>query len=238
MLGQFNAKFSSFRTRQNVYGYILVGFSFMLLTLLTVKIFAPQIETDAATQTASQTVGPWSLSMANDSAATINITPTASQAVYTATNNLSVTNSCTAGATITINMKSTSNKLTRAAVNSDTLTKDINATTTSSLDNNSWGFSLDSGSTYAAVPISTATGATVYNATAEQDDALTVPVMFGVKTDNNMPSGAYTNDVVYTMTPKPGCLSYGVTWNFDGGTAKSGATYPTSLNWGATVNLS
>ena len=239
-MGHLRANISNFYTRQSVYGNILVGFSFLALTLLTVKTLAPQIDTDATSQTASQTVGPWSLSMANDSAVTINITPTSSQAVYTATNNLSVTNSCTAGATITMTTNSTaSNSLTRAAVSSDTLEKNIAATTAAnSLSNNSWGYSLNSGSTYNAVPKKGTTAATIYDASAAQTTALSVPVMFGVKTDNNMPSGAYTNDVVYTMTPKAGCLTYSVTWDFDGGTAKSGATYPTSLNWGATVNLS
>lgn len=119
-MGHLRANISNFYTRQSVYGNILVGFSFLALTLLTVKTLAPQIDTDATSQTASQTVGPWSLSMANDSAVTINITPTSSQAVYTATNNLSVTNSCTAGATITMTTNSTaSNSLTRAAVSSD-----------------------------------------------------------------------------------------------------------------------
>ena len=233
------ANLGDLRTRQSVYGGILAGFSFLVLTLLTVKVFAPQVDTNAATQNAAQTVGPYTMSMANNDTVSIAITPTSSQAVYTAANNLSVTNTCSAGATITMTTASTtSNSLTRTAVNGDTLPKDIVATTSSSLDNNSWGFSKNSGSTYAAVPKKGETAATIYDASAAQTSALSVPVMFGVKTDNNMPSGAYTNDVVYTMTPKAGCLTYGVTWNFDGGTAKSGATYPTSLSWGATVNLS
>ena len=223
--------------RQSVYCSILVGFSFMVLTLLTVKTLAPEIKTEAASQTASQTVGPYTMSMANDSVASINITPTASQAVYTATNNISVTNTCTAGAAITMTTNSTtSNSLVRTG--SDSLTKEIAATTTSSLDNNSWGYALSNSSTYYAVPKKGATAATIYNATAAQTTNLTVPVKFGVKTDSSMPSGAYTNDVVYTMTPKAGCLTYSVTWNMNGGTAKSGATYPTTLNWGQTVNLS
>ena len=238
-MGQKFIKLSNFRRRQTVCGYILVGVSFLLLSLLTVKIFAPQVETDAASQTASQTVGPYSLSMANDSVATINITPTASQAVYTASNNLSVTNTCTSGATITMTVNSTtSNALTRSATNSDTLTKTIAATSGSSLVDNSWGYSKNNGTNYYPVPLKNATPATIYDASAAQTSALSVPVLFGVKTDNNLPSGNYTNTVVYTMTPKSGCLTYSITWDMDGGTKKSGATYPTSKGWGETVNLS
>jgi len=235
----FESKIAKLRSHQNIFGYILVGFSFLLLTLITVKTFAPEVKSEAANQTASQTVGPYTMSMSNDSVTNISIVPTASQQIYSASNNLSVINTCPAGASITMTTNSTSsNSLTRSATNSDTLTKDIVATTSTSLDNNSWGYALNNSSTYYAVPKKGTTSATIYNATAAQTSALTVPVKFGVKTDNNLPSGTYSNDVVYTMTPKSGCNSYSVTWNYDGGTAKSGATYPTSLSWGQTVNLS
>lgn len=224
---------------QDICGCILVGFSFFVLTLLTVKTLAPDINTDAATQTASQTIGPYTMSMANDSVATIDITPTSTQTVYSASNNLSVTNTCSAGATITLTTNSTtSNNLTRVAMDSDTLTKDIAATTTTGLDNNSWGYSIDNGSNYYAVPKKGGTAATIYDGSAAISSTLSVSVKFGVKMDNTLPAGSYINDVVYTMTPKAGCLSYGLTWDMDGGTRKSGATYPTSLSWGATVNLS
>lgn len=227
---------NNLRIRQNVCGYILIGFSFLILTFLTVKVLVPEINTNAATQTASETIGPWSLSMANDSEVNIDITPTATQTIYSATNNLSVTNSCTAGATITMNTNSeATNSLVRSG--SDTATKEIPATTTTSLDDNSWGYALNNSSTYYAVPKKGAPAATIYNGTAAQTTALTVPVKFGVKVDNNIPSGTYTNDVIYTMTPNAGCLTYSVTWDLDGGTAASGKTYPTSLAWGATVNL-
>ena len=230
-------KIDKLKVRQKVYGYLLVGFSFLVLTIITVKTLAPEIGVDAASQTASQTVGPYTMSMSNDSVATISITPTDSQAVYTGTNNLSVTNTCPSGASITMTTNSTSsNSLTRTGT--DSLTKEIAATTTTALDNNSWGYALNSSSTYYAVPKKDATAATIYNATAAQTSALSVPVKFGVKVDNNIPSGTYTNDVLYTMTPKSGCLIYSLTWDMNSGTAKSGVTYPSSLSWGATIDLS
>lgn len=225
----FSLKNISLGRKQNVCGYIMLGVSFMLLSFLTVKFLAPDVDSSAASQTAEQTVGPHTMSMANNSTSTINVTPTESQAVYSATNNLSVTNTCSAGATITMKTSGTSNALTRTATAGDTLTKTIAATTGTSLQNNSWGYSLDDGATWAAVPASNGTAATVYNESAARAaTASPISFKFGVKVDNSIPSGAYTNDVVYTMTPKAGCLTYSVTWNMNGGTAKSGATYPTS----------
>ena len=97
-----------------MYGNILVGLSFLSLTFLTVKTFAPDIKSNAETQNISETVGPYTMSMSNDTVASINITPTASQTVYTGTNNLTVKNTCPDGATITLTTNSTtSNSLVR-----------------------------------------------------------------------------------------------------------------------------
>ena len=90
-----------------MYGNILVGLSFLSLTFLTVKTFAPDIKSNAETQNISETVGPYTMSMSNDTVASINITPTASQTVYTGTNNLTVKNTCPDGATITLTTNST-----------------------------------------------------------------------------------------------------------------------------------
>lgn len=219
-----------------LYSGLFVGLAFFALTAMVVKFFAPDVNSSA--ETASQTVGPYTMSMASDDSVSINATPTESQAVYTATNNLSVTNSCEAGATVTIATASkSSNSLMRAGL--DSLAKEIAATTSSSsLVDNSWGFSIDGGLTYKAVPKLGQTAATVYSSENAQTTALAVPVMFGVKFDSTLPSGAYINDVIYTMAPDSACLVYTVNWDLDGGTAAAGATYPTTLAWGETVDLS
>ena len=220
-----------------MYGNILVGLSFLSLTFLTVKTFAPDIKSNAETQNISETVGPYTMSMSNDTVASINITPTASQTVYTGTNNLTVKNTCPDGATITLTTNSTtSNSLVRTGTDSGT--KEIPATSTSALSNNSWGYALDNTDTYNAVPKKGTTPATIYDAVSAQTTNLTIPVKYGVKTDNTLPSGTYSADVVYSMSPKSGCLGYTVTWDMDGGTRKDGVTYPSLLGWGDTVNLS
>ena len=223
-------------SRQNVYLNILVGFSFMVLTFLAVKTFAPDIRSNAETNTAEQTVGPYTASISLDSATAINIVPTASQAVYTGTNEITYTNTCPYGFNVTMSSVDEDTNLTR--VGSDSGTKTIPTITSGTeLTDNTWGFSTDGGTTYNAIP-ALANQVTIINTSSATATAATLNVLYGVKTDNNLPSGSYINDLIYTVSVKPQCLSYGITWDYDGGTAASGADYPTSLNFGSTLDLS
>ena len=222
-------------------GYVAVAFSVSALSFISTKIFIPDTNTKAATQTASQTAGPNTISMSNSDAVAINAIPTSEQTIYSGTNALSITNSCPNGATVTLTTNSNSdtaaaNNLIRSG--SDDLSKTIAPTTGSSLVNNSWGYSINGGTNYYAVPAKDETPAKIYDSTSATSSAESVNVKYGIKMDNNIPSGNYSNDVIYTVAVKPACLSYGVTWNLDGGTGATGATYPTELNWGQTINLS
>ena len=208
----------------------------MLLSFIVAKFFLPDLGSNAATQNASETVGPYTLSMSNDSVANVDITPTASQQVFTTTNNLTLSNSCSQGATISISTNSeTSNDLTRNGT--DSATKTIPATTGSSLLDNTWGFSTDGGTTYNPVPMKGGTATYVYDA-VEAATNKNIPVQFGIKTDSSLPSGTYTTDVVYTAAVKSGCLTYSLAWDLNGGTGKSGTSYATTnVNWGTTFDL-
>ena len=225
--------------RSNICIYNSLAFlSFLVLTFFAVKILAPSISTNADTKTETQNVGPYSMSLSNEDIVSIDITPTPTQSIYTKDTNIVTKNTCEAGASISISTNSnTSNKLTRASVNGDTLPKDILATTTPTLDDNSWGYSLNNSNNYLAVPKQGETVANIYDATSSQPTDLTIPIKFAVKTDDTIPSGSYTTDLLYTMTPKPGCLGYGITWDFNKGTKKPNTIYPTSKNWNETVNL-
>lgn len=178
------------------------------------------------------------MSLSNEDIVSIDITPTPTQSIYTKDTNIITKNTCEAGASISISTNSnTSNKLTRASVNGDTLPKDILATTTPTLDDNSWGYQLNNSNNYLAVPKQGEVVAKIYDTTSSQTTDLTIPIKFAVKTDDTIPSGTYTNDLLYTMTPKPGCLGYGITWDFNKGTKKPNVIYPTSKNWNETINL-
>ena len=225
--------------RSNICIYNSLAFlSFLVLTFFAVKLLAPSISTNADTKTETQNVGPYSMSLSNEDIVSIDITPTPTQSIYAKDTNIVTKNTCEAGASISISTNSnTSNKLTRASVNGDTLPKDILATTTPTLDDNSWGYSLNNSNNYLAVPKQGETVANIYDATSSQTTDLTIPIKFAVKTDDTIPSGTYTNDLLYTMAPKPGCLGYGITWDFNKGTKKPNVTYPTSKNWNETINL-
>lgn len=178
------------------------------------------------------------MSLSNEDIVSIDITPTPTQSIYTKDTNIVAKNTCEAGVSISISTNSnTSNKLTRLSVNGDTLPKDILATTTPTLDNNSWGYQLNNSNNYLAVPKQGEAVANIYDATSSQTTDLTIPIKFAVKTDDTIPSGTYTADLLYTMTPKPGCLGYGITWDFDKGTKKPNTIYPISKNWNETINL-
>ena len=230
--------FGSFNT---TLGYTFSVLSFTTLTALTVQFFAPIIKTNATEQTASQTVGPNTISVSSDDTISIDITPTSTQEIHSATNALNITNSCKHGATITLSTNSNSD--TEAANNlirtgTDDLAKTITPTTGDGLIDNSWGFSIDGGETFHAVPAKDKTPATIYNSSSATSEAETVNIKYGVKLDTNIPSGNYSNDVLYTVAVKPACLRYQISWNFDEGTANSNATYPTSLAYGETIALS
>lgn len=215
----------------------------MVLTLLTVKTLAPEIRTEATSEE-NLTVGPYTLSMATTDTVPITITPTDTQTIYKSvvTNNVTVKNTCTAGAkvTMTANGSNTSLKRTNGG---DSLTKEIPTTSTkkgTDIDDNSWAFSTD-GTNFFGIPAAdTNPGGTIYSSPegTGTTNGTNITVTFAVKTDNNMPSGTYSNDVVYTMVPNDGCVSYQVTWEMDGGQKKSGATYPSRLSWGEKIDLS
>lgn len=218
-----------------MYGNILVGLSFLALTFLTVKSFAPDIKSNAETQNISETVGPYTMSISTDSLTSINITPTASQAVYTGISAISYTNTCPHGFNVTMSSASENTSLTRTG--SDSGTKVIPTISSgTALADNTWGFSKDNGSTYNAIP-ALANPATIIDTTSATTTAATLNLIYGVKTDNQLPSGSYSNDIVYTVSPKQQCLSYGITWNLDGGTAATGVTYPSSRSFGSTLDL-
>lgn len=222
-------------SRQRMYGNILVGLSFLSLTFLTVKTFAPDIKSNAETRTAEQTAGPYTMSISTDSLTSINITPTSSQTIYTGTSAISYTNSCPHGMSVTMSSASENTSLTRTGTDSGVKTIPTISTGTT-LTDNTWGFSKDNGSTYNAIP-ALANPATIIDTSSATTTAVTFNLIYGVKTDNQLPSGSYLNDIVYTVSPKQQCLSYGITWNMNGGTAKSGATYPSSQSFGSTLDL-
>ena len=107
------------------------------------------------------------------------------------------------------------------------------------LTDNSWGYTLDN-TTYSPVPTKDQSPATIYNTNTATSTTIpeTLNLTYAVKTDDTIPSGTYTNDLVYTVNVKPECLQYTLKFNLDNGTGKPGATYiDRQLSYGTKVNL-
>ena len=179
-------------------------------------------------------VGPYKMSMANDSNILLRFTPTAEQSIYTEDSELSFSNTCPYGASITIATDSPSNELAQAG--SGMPLGAIPATTSTSLSDNSWGYSVDSGSSYRPVPILGGAGV-IYNKSAQANQEK-VSIKIGIKTNKDALPGEYTQKIVYTLVADERCQEHAIVWDFNGGIQKTGVTYPSRLGWGSTINLS
>ena len=204
------------------------------------QLFSPIVSSNAETENTAKVSTPaGTISLATEDNVTINITPTPTQKIYSKTTASKITNSCKKGATITLSTNKSHNNLERQGT--DDLAKTINATTaTGDISDNSWGYTLDN-ATYSKVPTKDQSPATIYNttsATASTTTPETLNLTYAVKTDDTIPSGTYTNDLVYTVNVKPECLQYTLKFNLDNGTGKSGAIYTDrQLSYGTKINL-
>ena len=219
---------------------LFVLFSFLTLSFMIFQLFSPIVSSNAETENTAKVSTPaGTISLATEDNVTINITPTPTQKIYSKTTALKITNSCKKGATITLSTNKSHNNLERQGT--DTLTKAIaSITTTGNLTDNSWGYTLDN-TTYSPVPTKDQSPATIYNTTSATASTTTpenLNLTYAVKTDDTIPSGTYTNDLVYTVNVKPECLQYTLKFNLDQGTGKPGATYTDrQLSYGTKVNL-
>ena len=216
-------------------------FAFMIiLGFVAFSLFSPIVASNAETENTAKVSTPaGTISLATEDNVTINITPTPTQKIYSKATALKITNSCKKGATITLSTNKSHNNLERQGT--DDLAKTINATTaTGDISDNSWGYTLDN-ATYSKVPTKDQSPATIYNtntATASTTTPENLNLTYAVKTDDTIPSGTYTNDLVYTVNVKPECLQYTLKFNLDNGTGKPGAVYTDrQLSYGTKVNL-
>ena len=220
---------------------LFVLFSFFTLSFMIFQLFSPIVSSNAETENTAKVSTPaGTISLATEDNVTINITPTPTQKIYSKTTALKITNSCKKGATITLSTNKSHNNLERQGT--DTLIKTIaSITTTGNLTDNSWGYTLDN-TNYSKVPTKDQSPATIYNtntATTSTTTPENLNLTYAVKTDDTIPSGTYTNDLVYTVNVKPECLQYTLKFNLDNGTGKPGAVYTNrQLSYGTKVNLS
>lgn len=180
-------------------------------------IIAP-VAASAATATTSTTINATlgsTISMTTSGTVAIGVTPTASGAMSSNSDTVTVATNNSAGYVLTFSNNDTTTNLVSGA-NTFTADAGTQAVPTSTLTNNRWGYRVDSvggfgvGATtaetnvassafsWAGVPSSAAPNTLKTTATTATADVTTV--WYGVKADTTKPSGVYSDSVTYTAT--------------------------------------
>lgn len=174
-------------------------------------VIASAVSTTATT-TINATVGSV-ISMTSSTTVAISVTPTASGAMSSASDTVSVSTNNTAGYILKLSDGDTVTNLVSGA---NTIAADAGTqgTPSTTLTNNRWGYRVDSVGGFGAGPTSAETNiaSSVYKwagvtssaspntlkTTATTASADTTTVWYGVKADSTQPNGTYTDTVTYT----------------------------------------
>ena len=229
-------KLSSIDFRQNIYGNILVGLSFLSLTFLVAKTFAPDVTSNAETIPTDAGSSLYSASVSTDDLTPISVIPSTEQTVNTGTNRLTYTNACPYGFFISMSASSDNPDLERQGEDSSSKTIPT-ITSGNALSDNTWGYSLDNGETYSPIP-TLSSPVTIINNDSSVSDPTTLDITYGVKINNDVTAGNYSKDIVYTVAVRPQCIVYTLKWDLNSGTGAEGASYNDSeVNYGRTLDL-
>lgn len=187
------------------------GFVLTALSVVASPIAASAITEDT---TINAAIGS-TISITTSGTVSINVTPTASGSMSSQSDTVSVSTNNTAGYTLTIANNDTTTNLVNGG---NTIAADAGtqASPTSSLTNNRWGYRVDgvggfgagatsaesnvasSAYSWAGVPSSASPNTLKNTSTTASGDVTTV--WFGVKADTSKPNGTYTDSVVYSAT--------------------------------------
>ena len=216
--------------------YTPIGLAFLALSFTIVSLLNPINPSNADEQVAISEEDEYSASISIDGGANIVVNPAANQQVFTGTNEITYTNSCPRGFTVTLSSSSEDTALTRTG--EDTLTKTIpSVDVASTLLDDTWGFNTDGGDTFNPIP-PLGSPVTIFDKNGLTETPATLSVTYGLKTNNDMPSGAYTKDIIYTVLVKPQCMGYRLAWDLDGGDVDEAALYTSNIvGYGAKFNL-
>ena len=227
----------------------LAGSSAAFLLILAAMLFAPaasQPEASAvednsgiSTYAVTPTVGislPTSIDFAD-------VLPTPSGATTTATANLTVTTTDSAGYSLYLYSSDGDNSL-RPKISSLANISTINATagdvglTLSSLEPNTWGYNLgasapDDNTTYSAVPTDNTTPIQTKDTSSTNSANDTYTLSFGAKVDTSIPSGIYSDTLTIAVVAEPAM----VTVAFNGNGATSGSMSSIKIPAGGSQTL-
>ena len=202
----------------------LAGSSAAFLLIMAAMLFAPaasqpeasavEDNTGISTYAATPTVGislPTSIDFAD-------VLPTPSGATTTATADLTITTTDSAGYSLYLYSSDGDNSL-RPKISSLANISTINATagdvglTLSSLKPNTWGYNLGTeaptdSTTYTAVPTDNSTPIQTKDTSATNSANDTYTLSFGAKVDSTIASGAYSNALTVAVVAEPRAITY------------------------------
>jgi hypothetical protein len=135
-----------------------------------------------------------SLAISTSGNVSIQVTPTDSGTLGTASNTVTVTSTDVVGYKLYIRCLSSTNMTNGAA----TLAASSNGTL-NPLTSNTWGYNTDASSNFLGM---TASDVLIKNAVGPFGSGDNTVVKYGVKVDNSKPAGNYTTNVVYTAVPQ------------------------------------
>jgi hypothetical protein len=138
--------------------------------------------------------GTTSLAISTGSNVTIQITPTSSGTLGTASNTVTVTSTDVVGYKLYIRALSSTNMVN----GSSTIPASANGTL-NTLATNTWGYNTDASSNFLGM---TASDTLIKSRTGPYSTGDATQVTYGVKVDNSKAAGNYVTSVVYTAVPQ------------------------------------
>ena len=137
------------------------------------------------------------------------VTPTANGATTTATANVTVATTNSAGYSLYLYAESGNNLVAQNPATTEAVTATASSATLDGLANNTWGYNLGTttpgtGTTYAAVPTDGTTPVQTKDTSSTNAANDTYTLALGAKVDTTIPSGTYTGALTVAVVAEPG----------------------------------
>jgi hypothetical protein len=188
--------------------------SLILGTLVLAAPIAASAATDSDNTTINASIQPV-ISISTSGTVNLSVTPTTAGTMTSASDTVDVTTNNATGYVLTLSDSNTDTSLVNGSNN---ITASVSTPTApGALQNNTWGYRVDgiesfgagptaaesnvdsSTTTFAGVPASDGSAHTIKTSASAAATDQTV-VWYGVKVDQTLPTGTYTNAVTYTAT--------------------------------------
>ncbi len=176
---------------------ILSGITLIAITLLTISTTVDVFASPYGVGNYSANVpygGQTQLSISTNGNVSISLTPTSSGTLSSASGTVTVVSSDVVGYKLYVRSL-TSTNMTSGTANVPTSLNSSPA----ALAVNTWGYNLDASTNFSGMAL---TDTLIRSGTGPFTAGDVTTVTFGVKVDNTVPAGSYSNSVIYTAVPQ------------------------------------